>query len=119
MRIKYINKIPIFIGEYYNMGYITIDEINELNTLLMRPEYSIANGNKYVATINEAPYLLKFYIERSKIDKFGNCRYEDELEISKSLSNELYEFDTVYGPFKAALDYNDDYKCLILKTEDL
>ena len=119
MRIKYINKIPIFIGKYYNMGLVTIDEINELNTLLMRPEYSITNDDKYVATINEAPYLLKFYIEKSKIDKFGNCKYEDELEISKSLSNELFGFDTIYGSFNAALDYNDEYKCLILKAEDL
>lgn len=119
LKIKYINNIPKFIGEYYNKGEISLEDINSFNSFLTKLNFSVTNDDKYVTTIDEEPKLLKFYIDKSKLDRQYRCKYEEELNIAKSVSNELYKFDTIYGSFDATIDYKDEYKCLILVIEDL
>ena len=120
MQIKRVEKIPRFIGEYYNKGIVSLKDIEEFNTFLAKLNFAVTSDDKYVATIqDEVPKLLLFYIYKSKLNNEYECQYEDELDMPKSISNELYQFDTIYGSFKATLDYKDEYKCLILVTEDL
>jgi hypothetical protein len=120
LQIKQIEKIPRFIGKYYNKGVISLKDINEFNSFLEKLNFAVTSDDRYVTTIqDDIPKLLSFYIDKSKLNSEYKCKYEDELDISKSISNELYKFDTIYGSFNATIDYKDEYKCLILTIEDL
>lgn len=101
MKIGDIIEIPVFISEYINQNIDNIDyHLHSFCKLLLSNnitsfgtdenetyiiEYSIAEQDY------SAKYFINFYLEKSNIDHKGNCLYELETNICKSLDNELFE----------------------------
>lgn len=106
-------KLPIFINGYINKGFIDItDTHNFCRELLQTPfQISIDRDGKSVYTFEIDNYFVKkfadFYIEKSKLDLKYNCKYEDELDIPKSIMNEFFIF--IIDGEKVSL-YIDSYK---------
>ena len=120
MYIRKINKIPLFIGRYFNNGKISIDDINEFEKIIINSEYFFYDKNKYATKLKSKPKLLDFYIEHSKLDNKYYCKYEDELDIPKSISNEIYKFEIVGDDIIAAtIDFNEDENLLIINIEEI
>lgn len=111
MKILEIVSIPVFMSLYMQdkkYSYIT-DDFYCFCQLLTRIEFKFnPNKNNYYAQIPiEFKDIIKFIAEKSKIDCKGFCKYEDELDIPKCISNEVFEV------------YLDDYsviKFTILET---
>lgn len=119
MYIESIKGIPVFIGKYFNAGKISIDDIKEFENILIKSEYFFYNKNKYATKLNSKPALIDFYIKYSKVDIHGNCIYEDELDLPKSIYNEVYKLQVVGGnKINVSIDYINEENLLILNVED-
>ena len=120
MYIKSIKGIPVFVGRYFNTGKISITDINEFDDILKNSEFFFYGKNKYATRLKYKPVLVYLYIKYSKLDRYGNCRYENDLNISKSVSNEIYTLKILGDEeIKVTLDYDDEDSLLILNVEDI
>lgn len=99
MRIINISKIPIFITEYIKSNKYNLEsQLSKFKSLIInRPANNINISNDIMTlTYNldesnyEIRYFASFYIESSKLDDILECKYENELNISKSFSNEVF-----------------------------
>ena len=118
MYIKSIKGIPVFIGRYFNEGKISMHDIQEFEEILTDSEYFKYDTNKYATKLKSKPALVDFYIKHSKLDKYYNCKYEDELDLPKSIMNELYAVKVIGGEINnISLDYNDEENLLVLNVE--
>ena len=119
MYIREIKGIPMFIGRYFNLGKISIEDIKEFNKILLNSEYYLYNKNKYAVKLKYKPAFVDFYIKYSKVDRYGNCRYEDELDLPKSVYYETFNLIVVGGEIKSiSLDFDEEESILILNVED-
>ena len=118
MKIRSIRKIPRFIGEYFNEGILTYDDINEFSKLLVTLDYTLIDDTKLTCILDCKPKFIDFYLDKSKLDKKYICKYEEELDIPKSIYNEIYTVELIYGgTTNVSLDYDEECNCLILNIE--
>ena len=119
MRILSVKSIPRFIGEYFNKKLIDIKTINEFSKLLTTIEFDyFKNENRYYGYLSYTPELIKFYKDKSTLDHYYRCKYEDELDIPKSVANETYGIQIDDGRILyVTLLYNFDHNILILNVE--
>lgn len=124
MRILSVKSIPRFIGEYFNKKLIDIETINEFSKLLTTTKFDQLKYNKYsskaeyIGVLNYTPELIKFYKDKSTLDHYYRCKYEDELDIPKSVANETYGIQIDDGRILyVTLLYNFDHNILILNVE--
>ena len=119
MRILSVKSIPRFIGEYFNKKLIDIKTINEFSKLLPTIEFDcFKNENRYYGYLSYTPELIKFYKDKSTLDHYYRCKYEDELDIPKSVANETYGIQIDDGRILyVTLLYNFDHNILILNVE--
>ena len=94
MKIHNIDKIPKFIGLYFNKDMIDLETINRFIKSL---EYSSIEkyNDENIYRINYDPIddnkFLNFYFLKSRVNLNNKCLYEEELEIPKSISeNECF-----------------------------
>lgn len=119
MYIRAIKGIPMFIGRYFNQREISFEDIKEFNEILLNSEYYFYDKNKYATKLKYKPALVDFYIKHSQIDKYGNCPYENDLDLPKSIYYELYSLRVVGGEIKSVtLDFDEEESLLILKMEE-
>lgn len=119
MYVREIKEIPTFIGKYFNINEVFIDDIKEFHEILLNSEYYFYDKNKYATKLKYKPALVDFYIKHSKIDRYGNCLYEDELDLVKSISYEIYKLRVVGGEIKSfSIDFDEEESLLILKLEE-
>ena len=118
MKIKTINKLPRFIGEYFNEKIISYDELKAFSSLLLSLDYTLLDDNKLICVLDTKPAFVDFYLEKSRLDEHYFCKYEDELEVPKSISNEIYKIELESGgKIEVLLDFDDNSNCLILNIE--
>lgn len=118
MRILSIKSIPRFIGEYFNKQLIDIETINEFSKLLTNIEFDWVSETEYIGVLDYTPELIKFYKDKSKLDHYYRCKYEDELDIPKSIANETYGIQIDDGRILyVTLSYNFDHDILVLNVE--
>lgn len=120
MRILSVKSIPRFIGEYFNKKLIDIETINEFSKLLTTIEFDYfkSNNNWFYGSLPYTPELIKFYKDKSTLDHYYRCKYEDELDIPKSVANETYGIQIDDGRILyVTLLYNFDHNILILNVE--
>ena len=119
MQIRSVTKIPKFIGLYFNEGKISLKEINEFSELLKNRCFTLLNDKSLVTVIEDKSILVDFYLDKSRLDRNYNCKYEEELEISKSVYNEIYTVElSSGGKINVTLDFDYKCNCLILNIED-
>ena len=119
MYIRSILGIPRFIGLYFNKGEVNSNYINEFSDVLLNSAYFSREPNKYFAILNYKPKLIDFYIDKSKLDYNYRCKYEEELDIAKSIYNELYTIKIIGGKIlKVSLDYIENEDILVLNVEE-
>jgi len=119
MIIQSIVKIPRFIGEYFNIGLLSDRVIAEFSETLKRSYFTLDNDRCYICTLKEKPEFIDFYINKSKLDDKYECIYENEIDIPKSIYNEIYVIEIDDGRvLNISLKYNDENDCLILNIED-
>ena len=120
MYIKAIEEIPIFVGRYFNVGKISMTDINEFSDILKNSEFFFYDKNKYATKLKYKPVLVYLYIKYSKLDRYGHCRYEEEIDLFKSISNEIYKL-RLLGDEKinVTIDYNEEDNLLILNVEEI
>ena len=120
LRILSVKSIPRFIGEYFNKNLISFDDIKEFSKILISTEFDYLkhSNNQYIGFLNYTPELIKFYKDKSKLDHYYRCKYEDELDIPKSISNEVYVLQLIdESIISVSLLYNFDHNILVLNVE--
>jgi hypothetical protein len=101
MKISDIIEIPVFVSQYINKDIDNIDyHLHSFCNLLLTNNIS-AFGTEENETYKieyaipeqdfSVRYFINFYLEKSTIDNKGNCLYELETDLPKSLTNELFE----------------------------
>lgn len=99
MRIINIAKIPMFITEYMDSGKCDLEsQLSKFKNLVTSRQADNINISNDIMTLTynleesdyEIRYFASFYIESSKLDDTLACKYENELDISKSFSNETF-----------------------------
>jgi len=106
MKITNIIEVPKFISNYINNGIEDIDyQLHSFcRFLLYSPITSLTSmctedddNYQIEYTVDETSYDIKyfinFYIKKSKEDSVGNCLYESETNLPKSLSNETFKVE--------------------------
>ena len=117
MKLTAINKLPRFIGEYFNAEMISHYEIKAFSNLLLSLDYTLLDDNKLICVLDNKPEFIDFYITKSKLDEHYFCKYEDELGVPKSISNETYTVELEGGKVDVLLEFDDECNCLILNME--
>ena len=118
MKIRSIRKIPRFIGEYFNEGVLSYDDIGDFSKLLTTLDYTLIDDTKLICILDNKPKFIDFYLDKSKLDRQYLCKYEDELDLPKSIANEIYTVELIYGGrVNISMDYDDECNCLILNIE--
>lgn len=120
LRILSVKSIPRFIGEYFNKNLISFDNIKEFSKILISTEFDYLkhSNNQYIGFLDYTPELIKFYKDKSKLDHYYRCKYEDELDIPKSISNEVYVLQLIdESIISVSLLYNFDHNILLLNVE--
>lgn len=120
LRILSVKSIPRFIGEYFNKNLISFDDIKEFSKILISTEFDYIeySNNQYIGFLDYTPKLIKFYKDKSKLDHYYRCKYEDELDIPKSISNEVYVLQLIdESIISVSLLYNFDCNILVLNVE--
>lgn len=118
MKIRTVKKVPRFIGEYFNEGILSKDDLSNISKLLVDLDYTIIEEEKLVAIVDEPSPLIDFYIEKSKLDCRYFCKYEDELGVPKSISSETFIIETMNGgELEVYIDFDYDCNCLTLIIE--
>lgn len=120
LRILSVKSIPRFIGEYFNKNLISFDDIKEFSKILISTEFDYLkhSNNQYIGFLDYTPELIKFYKDKSKLDHYYRCKYEDELDIPKSISNEVYVLQLIdESIISVSLLYNFDHNILVLNVE--
>lgn len=100
MKFTSVVNVPVFIE-----SYIFADKSGTLEefTHIFCNDIMNLDFNKYIKnnTIYYEAYItndiskrfIQFYLEKSQLDHYYDCKYEDEKNISKSISNELFEVE--------------------------
>lgn len=115
LKILSVQSIPKFIGEYFNKGSIKLDDIHNFSEILLNNNFEKLYDDKYIVHLEEEPKLIKFYLEKSKLDHYCRCKYEDELDISKSFTNECYKLKIDNDKIiSATFAYDEKFNLLIL-----
>lgn len=118
MKIKAVKKIPRFIGEYFNEGLLSTEDLEEFSKLLISLDYTILEEEKLVAVLDQESPFINFYLEKSKLDSNYFCKYEDELDVPKSISNELFTIQiSDGGELQVYIEFDYEYNCLSLIIE--
>ena len=118
MKIKSIVKIPRFIGEYFNNEVLSIDMIKDFSNLLLSLNYTLVDDEKLICILDEKPEIVDFYLDKSRLDDHYNCKYEDEVGVPKSISNEIYLIELESGgKVEVVLEFDEEYNCLMLNME--
>lgn len=104
MKITNIIEIPKFISIYINKGIDDIDyQLHSFCKYLLNRKvdsFSIDSETEDIneyrfeyivdATSYDIKYFINFYLDKLKLDYKFNCLYEEETELPKSLSNEIF-----------------------------
>lgn len=97
MKIYGFRSIPEFIQKYIDRNEPGLDTItHDFCEMLMELYYDnkIDNDGKLVFIFETDNYsvrrFVEFYFEKSKLDSKHYCKYEDELGLPKSLTNEFF-----------------------------
>ena len=96
LKIASIESIPRFIGLYFNEHQISMHEISQFDKLLNELYFTCIDTDEYITSTNHNNFIT-FYLEKTRLDRYLNCKYEDELDIPKSISNELFVARTNNG----------------------
>ena len=119
MYIKAIKCIPMFISRYLNNDKISIDSVKEFDEILLNSEYYFYDKNKYATELKYKPALIDFYKKYSQVDRYGNCLYENDLDLPKSIYYEIYSLRVISGEIKfVSIDFDEDELLLILTFEE-
>lgn len=91
--IEKVLEIPKFILLYVDRGYIQKELVDLFVQQLLQNEYkSTANYDNTITLefdlFNKG--FVEFYLDKSKLDREFNCKYEDELDIGQSIMNEIF-----------------------------
>ena len=130
MKITNIIEIPKFISSYISNNIDNIDyHLHSFCKLLLTKSIATFGSDNEIFKLEyEVPqeeysirYFINFYLEKSDIDCKGDCIYEIETNVTKSLSNEVFEVelktdeDSDLGTIKVYIDsFTSDR--LILKS---
>ena len=98
MKIKEFISIPKFIDKYINKNECGVENFtHDFCKIMMELEFECKpngeNSNIYLFDSKDnysIKRFLEFYFNKSKLDYKFKCTYEDELNLSKSISNELF-----------------------------
>lgn len=99
MIIIEIAEIPIFITEYMDSGKCDLEsQLSKFKNLVTSKQADNINISNDIMTLvynleesdYEIRYFASFYIEASKLDDTLECKYENDLNMSKSFSNETF-----------------------------
>lgn len=118
MRINKFVSIPEFIKAYIDKEESGLDTItHDFCGTLLDLEFATVidalsgnNNTKYTikTDIYSVRRFLDFYMQKSSLDSQLHCEYEDELDLPKSITNEL--FTIVLDNDSIELVYIDDYE---------
>ena len=120
MHIKNIRKIPRFVGEYFNLGIITEQDLKDLSKIITTDDYCILNEEKLIKIVDINSEIINFCLNKSKINRYYRCKYEDEIDIPKCLASDIMVVELDNGSCISVTidDFDNEYNCLILKIED-
>ena len=97
MKIKKIIRMPLFIEKYLLNNTLYLQEYydsfyNNINSLDLVEYYNDKNERCFETNIylSDMISFSSFYIVKSQLDYYYKCKYEDELNIPKSISNETF-----------------------------
>lgn len=98
MKFTDIVKVPVFIESYiFDDESGTLEELTHIFCNdIMNLEFNMYTKNNVIyyetyITNNDSKRFINFYLEKSQLSYCYQCRYEDEKDISKSISNEVFE----------------------------
>lgn len=104
MKIKKIIRIPVFIDKYVLENIPSLNNYIESfkNGIIESDLYEYYNENaqrcfKTNVYLVDMISFIDFYILKSKLDHYYKCIYEDELNLPKSISNELFTVELDNG----------------------
>lgn len=97
-KIKQIVAVPTFIDKYIESkkdNQINSIILNDFCNIIKKLEYKI-NDSEYIFNVGDnytVKRFVNFYIDKSELSREYKCKYEDELDIPKSISNELFTIE--------------------------
>lgn len=93
MTIVSAKSVPRVLGLYFNKGEISIDDICEFKNIFKKSTMSQMKDGRYGVFIDKDSNVIKFFMDKSKLDRYYICGYEVDLEIPRSVSNEAFEIE--------------------------
>lgn len=91
MQILSVESIPKILGLYFNENHVSIDDLHNFKSIFKGELITIFEDNKYVVCFNQRYKVIDFLLEKTKLDRYYNCKYEEDLQIPKSVSNESFD----------------------------
>lgn len=118
MIIISVETVPRFIGLYCNEKVISFESVSNFSKLLRSIVFNFVDPYTYKAYVPQNDFI-NTYIDKSKLDIYLRCKYEDELDIPKSLENELFKVKLHGGAIVDIYIDNYDYETntLTIKIE--
>lgn len=124
MKIKGFISIPAFIEKYIYKNEPGLENItHDFCKFIMDLDYEEYVNDKgnliYKFNTNEnysVKRFIEFYFDKSKLDTEYNCKYEDELKLTKSISNEIFVIEFKDKILKL---YIDSFKNSILNMIEI
>ena len=105
MKIFNIIAIPAIIGFYYNIYAISKSCIDDFKYYLQSSYFELVEykiyKTKYYPIYDK---FTNFYFDKTRLDRYLNCKYEDELGIPKCvILKESFIVDTEMGTTRISL----------------
>ena len=97
--LEEIISIPNFIQKYIETETEHFNNVivNDFCNIIKNAKYSINhvnNHDEYIFTVGENNYtvrrFIEFYLDKSSLNSNLICKYEEELNLSQSVSNEVF-----------------------------
>lgn len=94
-KLTEIKSVPIFVNKYCNSEKMKHLELNtklfNFTQDILFKECIIEDDKITILNVNLDKQFIDFYLDKSKLDRYYNCIYENETGIPKSVSNECFK----------------------------
>lgn len=104
MKFVDIIEIPKFIEKYISVnGYMIEKYTHTFCAYLLKTEFEKiidkSNNIKYMADVNDKTIscCIDFYLDKSELNYYYECKYESEIGVPKSITNEIFKIQLEDG----------------------
>lgn len=118
-KITEIKDIPVFIDKYISedkSGRLSNDAhffCNVVKNLDFTRITDNRNKTLYRATVTDKLPIIDFYLKKSRLDHKYECLYEVELNLPKSIDNELFKASYEDKEFSFSIEHYCDDELII------